>query len=409
MTSTPHTGSKEVIQLSIDATDEKIEVGRVIGDVGDPNEGPTVVVIGGMHGNEHSGVFALHKIFEILEKDQLKTKGRLIGLVGNLKALEQRKRFLSRDLNRLWTVDNMLRLVQNKLNGTADDPEIKEQVILYERIRNIINSSNGPFYFIDLHTTSAESMPFVVINDTLSNRTFALDMPTHVIIGIEEFIDGPLLSFMNEVGHVSIGFEAGQHDELSSIENAYDLVWNAMHVTGLLDLELAPRGKEHYTRLKRSMEGEQMIFEVRERFEVQPKSSFTMKPGFINFQKIHKGELLAECDGKELLAKENGRVFMPLYQTQGVDGYFLIGKVSKFWLGLSSVLRKTRSERILRLLPGVRKMDKDSHTLVVDRRVAAFLATEIFHILGYRRKKVAGTKMFFIRRSINHPELLSKN
>ena len=407
MTSTPHTGSKEVIQLSIDATDEQIEVGRVIGDVGDPDQGPTVVVIGGMHGNEHSGVFALHKIFEMLQRDQLKTKGRLIGLAGNLKALAQRKRFLSRDLNRLWTADNMLRMVQNKLNGTTDDPEIKEQIILYERIRNILNSGNGPFYFIDLHTTSAESIPFVVINDTLSNRAFALDMPSHVIIGIEEFIDGPLLSFMNEVGHVSIGFEAGQHDSLSSIENAYDLVWNAMHVTGLLDIGSAPRGNGHYTRLKKAMEGEQMIFEVRERFEVQPSSVFKMKPGFINFQKIHKGESLADCDGRELRAQESGRVFMPLYQDQGVDGYFLIRKVSKFWLGLSSVLRKTRSERILRLLPGVRKMDKDSHTLVVDRRVAAFLATEIFHVLGYRRKKKVGSKLFFIRRSITHPELLA--
>ena len=395
------------VKLSNSSTNENIEVGRVIGDIGKEADGPTLVVFGGIHGNEPSGVFALNKVFEIIEKNGLPLNGRLVGLAGNLKALEQRKRYLSKDLNRLWTEKNMLRIIEGNLNGSSNDPDVMEQLVLFEKIRELLSTGGGPFYFIDLHTTSAESIPFITINDTLNNRGFALKFPTHVILGIEEFIDGPLLSFMNEIGHTSIGFEAGQHDALGSIENSYDLIWYSLHLTGLLDLKRAPRGNGHFERLKKAMGGSRMIHEVRDRFEVLPESHFKMKPGFVNFQKIDRGDVLAEADGREVRAKEGGRIFMPLYQEQGVDGYFLIRPVSASWLWLSRFLRKARTERLLRILPGVRKADKKSHTLVVDKRIAKFLATDIFHVLGYRRKRAHGHKLYFIRRSITHPELLA--
>ena len=197
------------VRISSATTKEDIEVGRVIGDAGNDAIGPTMVVFGGIHGNEPSGVFALNKVFELIEKNGLELKGRLIGLAGNLKALEQQKRYLSSDLNRLWTEQNMLRIAQGNLNGTSNDPEIKEQLVLFEKIKELITNGNGPFFFIDLHTTSSESIPFITINDTLSNRKFALRFPAHVILGIEEFIDGPLkglhsraIVVVNETGEV---------------------------------------------------------------------------------------------------------------------------------------------------------------------------------------------------------------
>ena len=35
--------------------------------------------------------------------------------------------------------------------------------------------------------------------------------------GIEEYLNGPLLSYINELGYVAFGFEGGQHDDISAI------------------------------------------------------------------------------------------------------------------------------------------------------------------------------------------------
>lgn len=49
-----------------------------------------------------------------------------------------------------------------------------------------------------------------------------------------------------------------------------------------------------------------------------------MLPGFINFQAVEKGMVLAIENGKEVIAPNSGNIFMPLYQNQSADGFFII-------------------------------------------------------------------------------------
>jgi succinylglutamate desuccinylase len=49
-----------------------------------------------------------------------------------------------------------------------------------------------------------------------------------------------------------------------------------------------------------------------------------MHPGFTNFQKVKKGELLAHDNKGEIICPHVGLILMPLYQKQGEDGFFLI-------------------------------------------------------------------------------------
>jgi hypothetical protein len=53
---------------------------------------------------------------------------------------------------------------------------------------------------------------------------------------------------------------------------------------------------------------------------------------------------------------------------------------------------------ILKLLPGVTSQKKKPHTLIVNPKTAKFLATEIFHLFGYRKKVVKKGKLYFIKR-----------
>ena len=52
--------------------------------------------------------------------------------------------------------------------------------------------------------------------------------------------------------------------------------------------------------------------------------------------------------GVEILSDKNANIFMPLYQKQGNDGFFMIKLVSKFWLNLSKRLRKYQFDKLLR-------------------------------------------------------------
>jgi hypothetical protein len=123
-----------------------------------------------------------------------------------------------------------------------------------------------------------------------------------------------------------------------------------------------------------------------------------MEPGFHGLQQVQKGQLLARDRHGEVRALANGRLLMPLYQPVGSDGFFLVSKVSLFWLALSSLLRRMRVDRTLHWLPGIRPDEAEPGALRVDRRVARWLVVEIFHLLGFRRRRQDGEQFVFSRR-----------
>jgi len=63
----------------------------------------------------------------------------------------------------------------------------------------------------------------------------------------------------------------------------------------------------------------------------------------------------ARSDHKYIKASENGRMFMPLYQQQGEDAFFLVHEIKPIWLGLSKWLRKLNTHILMPYLPGINK------------------------------------------------------
>jgi hypothetical protein len=71
------------------------------------------------------------------------------------------------------------------------------------------------------------------------------------------------------------------------------------------------------------------------------------------------------------------------------------------WLGVSAHVRKLRLERVVHLLPGVRRLDSAGFEIKVNRRVARWLPLDFFHLLGYRRIAEVGPHLFLRRRSVD--------
>jgi len=373
------------VEFSLESTN------HFIGSIHGKKGVPTVIAFGGIHGNELAGVKALESVIHQIQEKQIPFLGNFFALRGNLGALQQQQRFLDVDLNRIWTRSRVRQLKE----GTGSDVyEVKEQKELYSLIKQIVSNNRGPFYFLDLHTTSSHTIPFITISDSLNNRRYAAKFNLPVILGIEEYLEGPLLTYLNEFWHISLGFEAGQHDKDSSVIHCENFLWLALVYAGGLHKRSFRDFKRHKSIL--DLYKTSKFYHIKNKYEIVEGEDFQMKKGYTNFQSIEKGELMAHSNGEEVKAVKNGKIFMPLYQKQGEDGFFIVSQVSSFWLVLSRVLRKLNFHEFLRLLPGVKKAS--DYTLRVNPKTARFLTTHIFHLFGYRKRVKKGQRWYFTKR-----------
>ena len=205
-------------------------VDRVLGRVRGAQPGPTLLCIGGIHGNEPAGVYALQSVLGHLEKMAGEMTGDFVALAGNRAALAEGRRYVDRDLNRAWTVDRL----EHLRNGGPKDAEDREQMELLDAIEGVVDEARGPVYGVDLHTTSGPGAPFSTFGDTLPNRAFAEHIPAPMILGLEELVRGTLLAFLGAHGFVAVAFESGQHFEPMAVERAEAGIWISIATAKLL-------------------------------------------------------------------------------------------------------------------------------------------------------------------------------
>lgn len=376
-----------MIETNSNTLEEPVKINRIIGKIKGKTKGATVVFFGGIHGNEKAGVNALKHVFKHLNTKSV--KGTVYGVLGNINALKINQRFIDEDLNRLWT-PSQIQTIHNKAQLNNEEREALE---LFNVLLDIFNKEKGPFYFIDFHTTSSISLPFITINDALINRKFSKLFPVPIVLGIEEFLEGPLLSYINQLGYVSLGFEAGQHDLKTSTTNCIAFAFLTLVYTDVLNKKEVLGFKDYYNTLSNEAKYIKDVFEVVYQYKIKPKESFKMINGFKSFQNIKKDVPLAISNNQSIRSPYCGKVFMPLYQTKGDDGFFIIKTIKPFYLKLSAVIRRVRLDELLVFLPGISWINNTKGALMVNLKTAKFLAKPFFHLLGYRNKQIDATHL----------------
>ncbi|MCW9038551.1 succinylglutamate desuccinylase/aspartoacylase family protein [Altibacter sp.] len=364
----------------------KVVTQRIIGHLTGAEPGPTTVFVGGLHGNEPAGVIALQQLMQELKQENITIKGNIYAVAGNLWALRHGQRFQQEDLNRLWTLPTIKKLIAGNYDPSENEDR-KEQCELYDTFSEIVKNETGPFYFFDLHTTSSRTIPFITVNDNLLNRRFTSQYPVPIILGIEEYLVGPLLSYVNELGYVAFGFEGGQHDDPQAVINHKAFSYLSLAFSGCIP-QTAVQVKRSETILRDQSKEKRGFFEIFHHYPLQKTDTFIMEPGFTNFQSIGKGQLLAHKNGKPIIARYKGEIFMPLYQQQGRDGFFVVRSIPKVFMHLSRWLRKLHVDALLPVLPGVRWQSRKKDTIIVDIRIARFFTKDFFHLLGYRSREI---------------------
>jgi hypothetical protein len=253
----------------------------------------------------------------------LPVRGEVVALIGNVRALAARRRYLARDLNRLWTPPRLAAIAPDPWSmPTTDGAELAELVELSGELDRAIEAARGPVFVIDLHTTSAPGIPFGVIGPSPAHRAFADHFPLPAIRGLEEQLDGVLTRHLSTKGCVTLAIEGGQTDAADAGAYLEAVVTIALAASGCVAPAALPELAAARDLLARSRGALPHLIEVTMRHEVRPEHEFRMEPGFANIHRTSGGTLLARDRRGEIRAPYDGLLLLPLYQPQGGDGFF---------------------------------------------------------------------------------------
>lgn len=378
----------QIASAPVHEAPETREIGRIVG----VEAGPTLVCIAGIHGNERSGVSAARRVLETLENRADCVRGEFVALAGNLGGMRLGVRYRHRDMNRVWTEARVADVEARAKAKKELDEEDLEQLELLAAIRAVVARARGPVYLVDLHSTSAQGIPYVIFGDTLAQRKFVGSMPLPIVIGLEDQLDGSLSAYWTNRGIITCALEGGQHDDPATTDNIEAVLLLGAETAGLLRERLTETASA-YALLERRRGTLPRVMEVVSRHAITKQDEFVMEPGFLNLARVREGQLLARDRHGEIRAPKDGYILMPLYQGQGSEGFFWGRECTPARLRVSETLRKMKVDRFLSLLPGVKQDPERSTRLVVGSSLARLLPRDVFHTLGYRRVRTSADVM----------------
>ena len=308
---------------------------RIIGRFDGTEKGPLLICFGALHGNEPAGIKAIDLVFKMLEIEPISNpdfqyKGRFLGLIGNLKALEKGVRFIDKDLNRTFIPEHIERI--RMLSKNQLDSEDKELLDLLNIIQlEIEDYKPNHILFLDLHTTSSTGGIFTICRNTPASIRIASALHAPVILGITRDLKGTTLHYFNndnfDAEILSITFESGQHEESLAVNRAISAIINCMKEIGSVQENHVENFHEEI--LIKYSDRLPKVATLLERHAIEPEHQFKMRPGYENFQFVRKGEVIAKDINGPIRVKEDGLLLMPLYQSKGEDGFFVIKVVEE--------------------------------------------------------------------------------
>ena len=306
---------------------------RLIGIFDEGHRGPLVIMTSGIHGNEKAGVKALEYLIKMLEVEHITNEsfiftGRLIAMKGNIQALESNKRYINRDLNRMFRND-LLKTILTKDERTGEEKELVEIIDLIKN--SIADYHPDEIFVLDLHTTTATGGIFTIVNDSQEALRIGSDLKAPVIEGFLEGIKGTILHYLNADNFhqncTALCFEAGQHDDPLSVNRCIAAAVNFLSSVGAVErMHIEPR---HHRILHENAAGLPVHCRLIYTHKIMDNDGFKMEPGFHNFDDISKGQILASDKNGIIYAPCTGKILMPLYQEQGEDGFFIVEPESK--------------------------------------------------------------------------------
>ncbi len=274
--------------------------------------GQTIIISGGIHGNERTGIEVVLRIKQALEQEEfIHTSGTLFLLLGNLKAIELNERWSESgvDLNRCF----------GEISEAVYDSFEAQRAMLIKKVLALDTRHPGSVIGIDLHATNKPSKPFLVMQphptplhstlfSSIPSAQALLCDPHWVFTGVPATLD----DYYNSNRNTGFCYETGCADDTSRVNE----VFNEMR-TLLKDRQVIAQSKTP-DYVAKKYEHSLPTYALREAIILSDQGfAYESLMGLFTFQEFSKGALLGHHGGLPLIAS--------------FDGVFIFPKLAKHW------------------------------------------------------------------------------
>lgn len=254
-----------------------------------------VLLIGGIHGDEPSGIYAIKEMKKNLSSDNLK---KTVGLlIANEKAYERDVRYIEEDLNRIF---------EENIEGDTYEKQLARE------IKPMVDQADA---VLSLHSTQSFSEPFGMVSKTTSHNIrralFKLSLSKAVVYP-ERQHRGGLVSYDNV-----LEVEAGLQKSESAKINAVNIAREFLYSQYCMDTE------REFIDLQWS---DCMLYQTTGEIEKHGNTELYVE----NFTEVPSGKVYAKSQDQEYLSSE---AFIPILMSE--EGYeSVLGYKSKHigWL-----------------------------------------------------------------------------
>lgn len=254
-----------------------IEIQEIIG----PKDGPCILVLTGVHGNEPCGVFALKQ----LETIQL-NKGKIIFVVANKKALSKNKRFIDKDLNRSF----------EEIDETNEGKIVSE-------LQPLLDSAD---FLLDIHSSNTND-PYIICREKYLEIAAVLPAEK-VVVGLEQFHKGSSDEYIAKQNKPGICIECGSHTDPLSVDVAKKAISNILQSYGMVSGSNEMR--------------QQKVFKATSIY--QSKKSFRPRKKFQDFELLEKNSLIGTDDREKIVADKSSIIlFVQEQETAGKECFVI--------------------------------------------------------------------------------------
>lgn len=269
---------------------------NIIELVGEKN-GPTSIVLAGVHGDEKCGMEAFKKILSRLRIE----RGRVLFGYGNPRAIETNKRFTEANLNRMFKDDDLL---------SKNDKESYE----YTRAQFLKKYLDQADVLLDIHASyTPGSKPFIICESNANNIAKCLPFDL-VVSGFDKLEPGGTDYYMNSTGKIGICAECGYLGDPRSTRTAEKSINAFLKARGHI------AGSTHIY--------SQSSIQMRTIY-ITKTGCFQLSKEFFDFEEIAIGQIIGTDDDQSVVADWDGVIVFARNQQKIGEEAFLLGAYNK--------------------------------------------------------------------------------
>lgn len=259
--------------------------------------GPTSIILTGVHGDERCGVEAMKKLLPTLQI----LRGRVLVAYGNPRAIEQNVRFTERNLNRMFKSDSLL-----------SDTDKKSYE--YQRAQFLKKYLDQADALLDVHASfTPKSRRFAICESNAREliRSLPFDL---VVSGFDEVEPGGTDGYMNSKGKIGICAECGFLGDPASTEIAEQCILTFLRLRGHIagDTKMIPQSYINIYNLY-----------------LTKTDAFVLTKPFIDFEEVSSGQLIGMDGKKEVRSPKDSVILFARNRNEKGDEAFLLGEYRK--------------------------------------------------------------------------------